>query len=1091
MQTLDYTALNRQPAHSRWRAYESEAQALACEGGENASRYVKSLNGTYKFKLYPTVEAAECFPAEAFPPAGSSGQPDFDPETHGYADIPVPSNWELHGFGEPIYTNVPYPWPYDSDGAHMIKPGEGQSNIPNPPNVPAENPTGCYIHRFDIPANFEGRDIFLRFDAVEAAYHVWLNGQYVGYAEDSKLPSEFDITPFAKVGGNALAVKVMRWAKSTYVEDQDYWHLSGICGDVSLIAKPKARIIDYKITALPTDGGKGVITADVQMSRVTGFADYRVKVAVYKGKERITEGTAPISAKAGYSRGEAAANTARVKLEIPDIIQWTPETPELYTAVISLLPPDKTTDASSEITPADIEACRVGFKKVEITGGILYINGQRIVIKGVNRHQHFPHTGRVPDLAWIRREIIEMKRMNVNAVRTSHYPDCDAWYDLCDELGILVVCEANLETHGLNGQLTLEPAWASLYLERAVRMVMNFKNHPCIFSWSLGNESGVGANHGAMAGFIREYDPTRLCQYECGGPGKNISDIRGSMYAPIRDILNMIADTTDDRPIILVEYLYQICNSGGGAYHFPALTEKYKRFQGGFTWDWQDKALLKPIKNADPSLRGVENGTFFAYGGDFSESVIETECTPFMVNNGIVLADLTWKPAAHELKQAYAPVAVRPAYDRMGWTFDHKPLTKFVIKNKTHTKTLGDFTVTLALREDGYVVHTQTIDTGSVPPLTDKYMDIRPDYPYKPECEYHIEFRVTQNAATPYAPAGYEVGFTQYPLKAAHAVPSTSNGCTDKDDTDKKNAVTISHEAERITLTKNGTTLAVCKKEGTFTLFKNDEKYLSGGLPCVTRPYSGLDAFPNWGPHAVWKALHPGNTKTVVEGVTLSEGENAPPVVTVRYRLETPLDGNLYISRAEYSVRLKNKVASQNNNAANHEAPGVCAEFETRYHINENLHYIPRAGMALTAPAGFEKLTYFGAGDMESYSDRTLASPVGVYETTVSAQHFPFCPPSECGGHDQTRWLTLSDDKGRGIKISAPAPFHFDARHNSVEDYLTAPHDHLLPKRGETFLHIDAAHAGIGGDMAWSTYMNPEHSIKAGIHGMRFEAVLL
>ncbi|MCL2500749.1 MAG: DUF4981 domain-containing protein [Defluviitaleaceae bacterium] len=1083
MQTLDYTALNRQPAHTRWRAYESEAQALACEGDENASRYVKSLNGTYKFKLYPAAEVAEIFPAEAFPPAGSTGLLDSDLTVKGFVDIPVPSNWELYGFGEPIYTNVPYPWLYDSDGAHMIQPGKRQANIPNPPQVPAENPTGCYIHRFDIPSDFESRDIFLRFDAVETAYHVWLNGQYVGYAEDSKLPSEFDITPFAKADENVLAVKVMRWAKSTYLEDQDYWHLSGICGNVSLIVKPKVRIIDYKITALPADGGKGVMTADVQMSRVAGFADYRVKVAIYKKKELITEGTAPVSAKAGYSHGEAAANTARVKLEVPDIVKWSPETPELYTVLVSLLAPGEG-DASD--APADVEACRVGFKKVEIIGGILYINGQRIVIKGVNRHQHFPHTGRVPDVPWMRNEIIQMKRMNINAVRTSHYPDCDAWYDLCDEMGILVVCEANLETHGLSGQLALEPAWASLYLERAVRMVMNFKNHPCIFSWSLGNESGIGANHGAMAGFIREYDPTRLCQYECGGPGKNISDIRGSMYAPIRDILSMIADTTDDRPIILVEYLYQICNSGGGAYHFPALTEKYKRFQGGFVWDWQDKSLLKPIEKTDPSLRGGENSTFFAYGGDFGESVIETECTPFMVNNGIVLADLTWKPAAHELKQAYAPVAVRPAYDRMGWTFDHKPLTQFVIKNKTHTKTLSDFTVTLVLREDGHVVHTQVIDTGSVPPLTDKRFEAKPDYPFKPEYEYHIEFRVTQNAASPYAPAGYEVGFTQYPLKAAHSVPPTLENSSEA-----AHGITVANNTTHISLTKNNIILSVCKREGTFTLHKNGEEYLSGGAPCVTRPYSGLDAFPNWGPHAVWKTLHPNNTKTVVENVILSEGKNTPPAVTVRYRLEIPLDGNIYISRAEYNVRLKNKTAPQNNNATGFEVSDVCAEFKTHYHINENLHYIPRAGMAFTAPAGFEKLTYFGAGDMESYSDRTLASAVGVYETTVSAQHFPFCPPSECGGHDQTRWLTLSDDKGRGIKIFAPTPFHFDARHNTVEDYLTATHDHLLPKRAETFIHIDAAHAGIGGDMAWSTYMNPEHSIKAGIHGMRFEAILL
>jgi beta-galactosidase len=1080
MQTLDYTALNRLPAHTRWRVYESEAQALANEGGKNTSRYMLSLNGMYQFKLYPDVESAKGFPAEGL------GKPSFDPTANGFGEIPVPSNWELHGHGEPIYTNVPYPWPYETNGGHMIQPGEGKDNVPNPPHVPAENPTGCYFRRFDIPADFAERDIFLRFDAVETAYHVWVNNQYVGYAEDSKLPSDFDITAFAKEGENTLAVKVMRFAKSTYVEDQDYWHLSGICGDVLLIAKPKARIQDYKITALPSENNTGIVTADVQISRVKNYADYRVKASIYGGGKCLVSATAPVSAKAGYHRGEPAANTARVKLTVPDIVKWSPETPELYTVVFSLLKPG---DGHEKTDGVDVETCRIGFKKVEIVGGILYINGQRIVIQGVNRHQHHFQTGRVVSEEWMRKEIAEMKRMNVNAVRTSHYPDSDMFYDLCDELGILVVCEANLETHGLGGQLSYESEWSGLYLERAVRMVHNFKNHPCIFSWSLGNESGISANHGAMTGYLREYDPTRIVQYECGGPGKNVSDIRGHMYAPIRDILGMIADTVDDRPIILVEYLYQIRNSGGGAYHFPTLTEKYKRFQGGFVWDWQDKSLTQFDASGKP---------FFAYGGDFGESVTEWECPTYMVNNGIVLADLTWKPAAYELKQAYAPIVVRPANERMGWTFDHKPLTKFVIKNKTYTRPVSDFTITFVLRENGYAVHKQTVDPGEIPPQTDKRMEITADYPLKPENEYHIEFRITQNKATFYANAGYEVGCTHYPLQAAKTVPPlVSPVVVEKTvpplpspviaaktvpllsspvivDTVIQNPITVTNNETCIKLTQNDTELSVCKNSGIFTLCKNGEEYLSGGTPCISRPWSGLDTFPGWGPYAVFHKLHPGNTQMITDGVTLSNADNNAPCITVRYVLETPLDGTVYTSRVENTIIFVKS-----------EPPRV--QIKTFYHINENLLYIPRAGLALTVRPGFGKLTYFGAGENENYSDRLLSAPVGVYETTVSASHFPFSPPSECGGHEQTRWLTLSNEKGRRIKISAPKPFHFDARHNTVEDYLQAAHDHLLPKREEIYLHIDAAHAGIGSDMAWSTYMNPEHSCAAGVYQTGFE----
>ena len=674
LNTTDITSLGRVAPHTRWRAYENAVQAVAGENAvfegagaarKNPSRYVRSLNGMYRFKLYPSIDTEDNFTRE-----------DFDGADFG--EIPVPSNWELHGHSEPIYTNIHYPWSYDKSAPHLSQPNAGNdTRVPNPPNVPAENPTGCYFRTFEIPAEYVERDLFLRFDAVEAAYQLWVNGQFVGYAEDSKLPSEFDITAFAKTGENKLAVKVMRWSKSTYVEDQDYWHLSGICGDVWLIAKPKARIQDYKITAIPNARGIGLVTADVEISRVVGYADYTVSITVYKNDEKITEANAQVSVKAGYSRREPQANTARISLEIPNAALWTPETPELYTAVITLHNPDNVS--------VDIEGCRIGFKEIKIDGGVLYMNGNRLVIYGVNRHQHSMHTGRYTSLDWMRREVVEMKRMNINAVRTSHYPDCDAWYDLCDATGILVVCEANLETHGIQGQTTMDSAWSNIYLERAVRMVQNFKNHPCIFSWSLGNESGIGPNHAAMAGYIREYDPTRLCQYECGSPGKNTSDVRGNMYAPIRDIMRMLTNTEDDRPVILVEYLYQISNSGGGLYHFCDLTENHKRFQGGFVWDWQDKELL--TKTAD----GIP---FTAYGGDFGESMTDPENPGYMTSNGVVRADLSWKPMTFELKQAYSPVVIRPSHDRLGWTFDHKPYTQFTVKNKSQTRPISDYTIT-------------------------------------------------------------------------------------------------------------------------------------------------------------------------------------------------------------------------------------------------------------------------------------------------------------------------------------------------------------------------------------------------------------
>jgi len=1017
---LDITAINRVPAHSRWKAYENTQQALQGEAsGENTSPYVKSLNGIYKFKLYQNPTEAD----DGFTKPGFDGK--------GFCDIPVPSNWELHGHGEPIYTNTPYPWHYNANERHMVKPSEACANIPNPPFIPESNPTGCYFNTFELPQNYTNRDIFIRFDAVETSYQLWINGHFVGYSEDSKLPSEFDITQFVRPGQNTVAVKVMRFSKSIYLEDQDYWHISGICGDVWLVAKPKIRVQDYKIITQPAiHGFSGTISADVNVSVSSGFADYTVKLSVYDGDICLETAVATINHDAQYSQTDApTVGAARFNFNVQNIKLWEPQTPNLYTVVINLM------DING--TLIDTEACRVGFKQTKIENGILYLNGRRLVIQGVNRHQHHPETGRYVTRDWMRKEIIEMKRMNMNAVRTSHYPDCDTWYDLCDELGILVVCEANLETHGLMGRLTHNPAWSGLFLERAVRMVVNFKNHPSIFSWSLGNESGTGANHAAMAGFIREYDPTRLCQYEAGFPGKNISDIRGAMYAPIDDIMQMLTDPTDDRPVILVEYSYQIRNSGGGLYHFMDLTEKHPRFQGGFVWDWQDKCLIAPSGH-------------YAYGGDFGESVTEGPVTPlYMTNNGFVLPDLTWKPVAYELQQAYAPIVVRPVIQRLEGDFADKPTKSYIIMNKSFSLSADNYVITMHLREDGRIVHTENIDTGDIQPLHEKTIDLQLAYPLKAECEYFIEFRVAQKAATFYAESGFEVGKYQYLIKAANFVvcPEIAQAGNIIDNPD--HVLLISDDAE----------LQINKADGTFTLRKNGTDYLTqSGKPCITRPFSGMDANYLWGMRELFNCLD-------ATEITVHKIENA----TVQYKLSTTINDCLYESFVEVKYSLDNcKVV-----------------VDSYFNLNKNLMYVPRVGLELIANAEFENLTYYGMGENENYSDRKMSAIMSVHESTVAQQHFPFIPPSECGGHEDTRWLALSNGSN-GLKIAADKPFHFDAHKNSIDDYKKATHDHKLPKRDKTWLHIDTAHMGIGGNMAWSTRVVPEHMIPAGVYHMSF-----
>ena len=1017
---LDITSLGRAADHVKWRAYESEEQALS-----EKTEYVRSLNGVYGFQLFPNPEIA----AKA--------------ELDNLIDIVVPSNWELSGHGEPIYTNVPYPWPYSKDGNHMINPGAGEGNIPNPPFVPEDNPTGCYVREFNVPKSFEGREVFLRFSSVETAYQLWINDQFVGYAEDSKLASEFNITQWVNEGTNVMRVIVVRWSKSTYLEDQDYWHLSGICGDVWLVAKPVARIQDYQIKAMPDishiQGDEffshkqmtaGRIAADVSLSKVPGYGEYTIKMSLYDDKYCMASIMASVNAKAAYSLKEKPTSaTARITLDLPEIRLWSHETPILYTAVFTLL------DKDGEVV--DVEASKIGFKKVEIRDGILCLNGKRLVVQGVNRHQHHFENGRYVSPEWMRQEIIEMKRMNINAVRTSHYPNTSLWYELCDELGMLVVCEANVETHGLMGQLSHDPAWANLFLERAVRMVQQFKNHACIFSWSLGNESGTGANHAAMAGFVREYDPTRLCQYEAGFPGKNISDIRGWMYAPYKDILKMIADPVDDRPIILVEFLYQIHNSGGGLYRFPDLTESYPRFQGGFVWDWQDKCLL------------TKAGTF-AYGGDFNESMIEPENPLYMTNNGLVLPDLKWKPVAHELKAAYAPVVVRPANERIGWEFNYKTHREFKILNKSFDRWLREFEILMILREDGKIVNTETLKLEDLPPLSEMVVEARPAYMLKQECEYHIEFKVVQKESTFYASAGYETGCFQYSLQSARTLK----------------AVEVSKE-EDTHIPIDGGELSINKRDGSFSLKKDGLIYLQkSGIPCLDRPFTGMDPHKGWGTKGLFSALRDNNNKITLESIE-AIGDK---IICVCYKILSRREGQTFESRVENRYMIHER----------------SLQIDSFFTINENLMVVPRVGLEIVTTEGFENLQYFGLGENENYTDRTMSAKLGVFESTVKEQHFPFIPPSECGGHGQTRWLTLSDDEGRSIKITGDGHFHFDAHHNTVEDYQKATHDHKLIRRPETYLHIDAAHSGIGSDMAWSTRLDENHLVAAGVYHLRF-----
>lgn len=420
---VEVSSIQRVPAHTSWEAYDSAEEAAA--GG--LSRNKLSLNGEWQFKLEGSPEQVGDFYRE-------------DAYLSGFSPIAVPGSWEAQGFGKPIYTNVPYPWDYKAESAHMIRPSlREERQLPNPPYIPADNPTGCYRRSFTLPAHFAGKEIFLRFDGVETAFYLWVNGEPAGYSEDSKLPSEFNVTKFLRPGENTVSLAVLRFSKSSYLEDQDYWHISGIHRNVWLIAKPALCIEDYKITALPDlHRGGGEVTADIRISRRPGFADCRVRLSVVDmAGQVLAQGEGPVMESAQYRTDcLPTANTGRVTLELPEVRLWTPETPALYRAVITLIGPDG--------AECDWESGRFGFKKIEVVDGVVLLNGQRLLIRGVNRHDFCWEGGRTVSRAHMVEEIRQMKRLNINSVRTCHYPDCPEWYDLCDELGL--PCQTPVQT---------------------------------------------------------------------------------------------------------------------------------------------------------------------------------------------------------------------------------------------------------------------------------------------------------------------------------------------------------------------------------------------------------------------------------------------------------------------------------------------------------------------------------------------------------------------------------------------------------------------------------------------------------------------
>lgn len=1048
------TQKNRYPSHTPYGAYETVEQALT--GDRNVSGFVKSLNGNWKFKLYPAPEYVEAFFEETF-------------DVSGWDEIPVPSNWELQGYDKPVYTNIIYPFKRIGEGSHFeLEVSEGVYEL-RAPYVPEENLTGCYRREFEVPEHFAGRDIFVDFGGVESCCYLWINGELAGYSQDSKLNAEFDITPYVRTGKNTIAVQVMRFCDGTYLEDQDYWHLSGICRDVRMYARSRQRIVDYKVETLFQEPDFG--TAELSVSiwpndQVPLFGEYHAAMTLYnREKEKVAEFEAlPFHTFREYLGPRFVAHASTI-IRNPHL--WTAETPYLYTLVLEMKDKNGVT--------VDIESCRIGFRQLKINErGVLTLNGKRLVIRGTDRHDFCPKSGRYVPVERMREEILLMKRLNFNAVRTSHYPDNVNWYDLCDELGMYLVDETNVETHGYEAGLSGSMDWAPAFLERAMRMVLRDKNHPSVILWSLGSESGADANQAAMYGWMKEYDKTRYVAYESKNPAGNISDIIFPMYPGMDWMQDMMADERDLRPFIMCEYAYSKSNSNGNLKEFWDNINKYPRFQGGFIWDFSDKALIK---------RDEQGNGQFVYAGAFGEEV--TDHVKDMCLNGIVFADLTPKPAAYELKNVQAPVTVEyrrnPRAEKEYW----------ILTNRYHTLSLSHCSLEWELLCDGV-----TVEQGRLPEtalLPGESCELAIPYSAERICgESYINFYVRYKENTVFTKAGEEIYHCQIPIGSG-VFRKNTRSASDREiivgqkeqekyrqeesavicvETERQKKVCMCEETEEKLQMRLGDFAAVYdKKAGVFTeVCKNDEVIWQDEGEQFFRAPTGIDE----GQHednvllnyvAQWRRAGFDRLEKEVKAVKISRTEDT---ILIAETAEMCSDGKRVIGLdTTYTVSGSRIEINQI----------ICNE--------SNADTLPRIGRCIKLPKEFEQVEWYGRGPWENYPDRKTAAMIGKYESTPEKMNTPYVKPCECGLRCDVRYVSVSDGSST-LTVTSGTDFQFSALPYSVKQYETAAYRSELGESCGTYLMLDAYHTGLGGDTGWICNIHPEYWIRRGMYSSRF-----
>ncbi|MBC8011076.1 MAG: DUF4981 domain-containing protein [Burkholderiales bacterium] len=1064
-ETPELTSLNKLSPRATFDSYPTAKQALARL--PDKSPWFQSLDGEWRFRLEKNPADAEAF---------VDGRPLGDLSDWG--TIPVPSNWQMHGYGRPHYTNVKMPFPEE------------------PPFTPVENPTGIYRRSFRIPAAWSSRRTVLHFGGADSVLAVHIDGTPVGLSKDSRLPAEFDITPLVRPGiDHELVAIVVQYSDASFLEDQDMWRLGGLHRSVSLHSTPVIHIADIKTTPhvdLAKHRAELEVLVKVGFPRNLPIPGVQVSVELLdpQGRPVLKK---PAAAEVVHARSSTGFDRShvRLRLAVPSakLRLWSHENPALYTVLVSLTPP------KSSSADASHAAVRTGFRKVEVRQRDLLINGKRVLIKGVNRHDHHPDTAKALPYETLLRDVVLMKRFNFNAVRCSHYPNDPRFLDLCDQHGLYVIDEADAEAHDFHNSLCQDPRYAIPWVDRALRMVVRDINHPSIIAWSLGNESGYGPSHDAAAGWIRHYDPSRLVHYEGAISvwqgsatwlhGSAASDLICPMYAALHD-LNPWLDFADKhcppaapapyadllpladaapwikprdsrprpplptplhplaRPVILCEYSHAMGNSNGSLSDYYQLFKSRPGIQGGFIWEWADHGLR--VKTAD----GRE---YFAYGGDFGDSPNDAN----FVCDGMVSADRIPHPACHEHHRLAQPVAITLVSAKSSST---SATAKIRVRNE------HDFTAldaaglrgTWTLLADGQPVTSGVLPASALKSLAPgATRDVSLSLGALPAeaRELHLNVVFALARPTSWAESGHVVASAQLALpppkilnpksrilrKAAAAYPTS-----------------VAETPGGVLLSASGVAATFDRATGTLSSLRRDgrEVLACGPLLQLWRGATDNDGVKLWTGQdgkalGRWQklGLDKGLDHRVSAFAVASPAKDGSITVTLAHQATTPLRANWkdVLHTHRYTLHPDGRLA-------------VANEFV----LAKDYVDLPRVGVRLDIIPGFRRLAYFGRGPFENYCDRKTAADLGLHQTTVAGEYVDYVMPQEHGHHCDTRWIELSTE-GKNparLAVEAATTLEFNATHFAAEDLYAAKHTTDLKARAETILYLDAAHRGLG-----------------------------